>query len=210
MRNFALCIGIGALTLTSACEPTFESARAEPAPVALAPEGPAPATAASGAVRALQQVCLPLLAGGDAWKVARAAGFVDQDGQWVLPIDGESRIVLNPPDRVNARLCSASITYPMNEEGQLEDAVGHWADAKTPPLRPLSLGLWTRGPTFVSNQSSWSGHTPAGSESLVLTEVRTAQGGPIAGVLDRSNLQLSVTPTSRRAKGRSPPPRSRP
>ena len=205
MRKFALCLGIGALTLTSACEPTFGSARAEPAPEALAPEETAPATAASGAVRALQQVCLPLLAGGDAWTVARAAGFEDQDGQWVLPIDAESRVVLNPPDRVNARLCSASITYPMNEESQLEDAVGHWAGAQTPPLRPLSLGLWTRGATFVSNQSSWSGRSPAGSESLVLTEVRTAQGGPIAGDLDRSNLQLSVAPTSPETKGRSPP-----
>ena len=202
MRRLALFLSVGALTATSACEAGIDHVRAASPPVALSPK----ATTASAAVRALQQVCLPLLEGGDTWKVARTAGFVEQDGQWVLPIDGESRLVLNPPDRVNSRLCSASITYPMDDKSALEDAVDHWAEAQTPPLRLVEAGVWTRGATYVSHASTWPGRSPGQSEGLALTEIRTAQGGPIAGDLDRSNLQLSFTATGRRSAGRPSSP----
>ena len=154
-------------------------------------EGGAPSPAVADMVTTLQQVCLPVLKGGDVKASASAAGFKLEDGEWVLPINGDRRIELAPPDVANPHVCSAAVYANPDSQAALRQAVNTWADAQSPPLTQVQepLGLTTAG----WSSSSWRGQTPAGTLSVALGQAQPAPGRS-PNVLE-SDLEVSLAPT---------------
>ena len=151
----------------------------------------APSPAVADMVKTLKQVCLPLLKGGDLGPAASAAGFRLKDGQWVLPIKGDRRIELSPPDDANPHVCSAAVYAKPDSQAALRQALSGWAGAQSPPLTPVQEPpeLATAG----WSTSSWRGQTPAGTLGVALGQAQPAQA-PAATVLE-SDLEVSLTPT---------------
>lgn len=170
----------------STLSPTIASAQ-----TAQAPASGKPATAATDLVATLQQVCLPVLRGGDVKSSARAVGFTQKDGQWVLKIGGDERIELAPPDATNPHLCSATIYAQPGETAALQQALNAWAGAQNPAITPVKLDATVAG---VANwtTSTWSAQTPSGTLSLALGQQQPAPG--TATTLTEFDLQVSLTP----------------
>jgi hypothetical protein len=155
-----------------------------------APVSGAPSPAVAGMVKTLQQVCVPVLKGGALRAAASAAGFRLKDGQWVLPISGDRRIELAPPDEANPHVCSAAVYAKPDSQAALRQAVNTWAAAQSPPL-----ALATEPPGAATpgwSTSSWRGQTPAGTLGVALGQAQPAQARSPA-VLE-SDLQVSLTP----------------
>jgi len=152
-----------------------------------------PPPAASDAVKALQQVCLPVLRGGDLKSSASAAGFKLRDGQWVLTINGDRRIELDPPDAANPHVCSATIYARPSNSAAIQQALNNWAGAQSPPLTSVKVDAHVSDPTQQWITSSWRAQTPTGMLGLALGQAQPTQGAPEA--LTESDLTVSLTPT---------------
>jgi len=150
--------------------------------------------AARAAIATLEAVCLPLLRGADLKRTTAAGGFHQKDGAWVLKIDGERRVELQPPTNVNPHICSATIYSAVGGDSALRSAVDSWAGRQSPPLTPQKVNQTEAGPNYLRSTSSWSGQSAAGQIGVVLSEQHTAAGLPAAGNLDRSNMLVSLTP----------------
>jgi len=158
---------------------------------AQAPPSGKTAPAASDLVATLQQVCLPVLRGGDVKSSASAAGFTQKDGQWVLKIAGDARIELAPPDVTNPHVCSATIYAQPGETAALQQALGAWAGAQKPAITPLKLDAAVAGASDWTT-STWSAQTPSGTLSIALGQQQPTPG--TATTLTESDLQVSLTP----------------
>lgn len=152
-----------------------------------------PPPAASDAVKTLQKVCLPVLLGGDLKSSASAAGFHLKDGLWVLTIDGDRRIELSPPDAANPHICSATIYSRPRNAAAIQEALGSWAVAQSPPLTPVRVDAQVSDPSQQWTTSSWSAQTPAGTLGLALGQQQLSRGASVA--LVESDLTVSLTPT---------------
>ncbi|HLY78815.1 MAG TPA: hypothetical protein VKQ70_05545 [Caulobacteraceae bacterium] len=152
---------------------------------------PAP-PAATDMVATLQKVCLPVLRGGGLKASASAAGYKQKDGQWVLTIDGDRRIELLPPDEANPHVCGATIYARPTSTTALQQALGRWASAQTPPLAPVKVDASVAGAAPPWIDSSWSAQTPAGALGVALGQEQAMPANP-KPVLE-SDLQVSLTP----------------
>lgn len=152
------------------------------------PQSASPAI--TDAVKTLQQVCLPVLKGGDLKTNASAAGFRLKDGEWVLVIHGNRRIELAPPDAANPHLCSAAIyTRPVGQLA-LRQALNAWAGAQSPPLTPVNPGQGSLSAGWTT--WSWQGQTPSGTLGVALGQEQPARGRP--ATVSESDLEVSLTP----------------
>lgn len=173
------------------------AALAQAPPGQPAPNPPASAQttpAAADTVATLQKACLPILRGEHAKQAAQAAGFKLQDGGWVLPIAGEHRIDLAPPDAANPHVCTLTITAAPQDEVAMRNALGAWAAAQRPPLVAVGGG---QDPSGVSQGwviSTWSAQTAGGVESVVLTQPQRPAGSA-ASQAERSTLLISLSPS---------------
>lgn len=152
-----------------------------------------PPPAASDTVKALQQVCLPVLRGGDLKSSASAAGFKLKDGQWVLTINGDRRIELDPPDAENPHVCSATIYARPSTAAAIQQSLTNWAGAQSPPLTSVKVDAHVSGPTQQWITSSWRAQTAKGTLGLALGQQLPTQSAPEA--LIESDLTVSLTPT---------------
>lgn len=168
---------------------------AHPAAVPAAPNVSS-SPAASAAVTILEKVCLPLLRGSKVSKVASSAGLHDENGQWILPINGKQRALLQTPDAANPHVCQARITYRVGAQPSIRNALDGWAKSQKPPFTPGDVLKPSIGPRFKRLASSWAGRTAAGSVDIVLSDLKTLQGKPADGDLDRSVLIVGLTPRS--------------
>jgi hypothetical protein len=152
-----------------------------------------PPPVVEGAIAALDRVCLPVLKGGDLDKSAKAAGFRNKDGQWVMSVTGRSEIDLNPPDTANPSVCGASITAPAASGLALRQALDSWAQRQTPPLAPVKMDATVAGPSHQWTTSSWSGTTPAGVEGVVLSQEQPKAGAPSQSAVGQATLLVTLT-----------------
>lgn len=146
-------------------------------------QAPSAAPATSDAIATLQKVCLPVLRGGAVKPAARAAGFRLQDGGWVLPIAGKGEIALSPPDASNPHVCTLTITPPSGAPGSgaaMRNALASWATSQSPPLKAVAVDQSVPGAARSWVTSTWSGATPAGAESVVLTQPQPPPSQPAA------------------------------
>jgi hypothetical protein len=151
------------------------------------------AVAAADISAALQQVCLPVLRGANFGATARSASFRFIDGSWSRNLGSEGQIELMPPDAANPHLCSATITSPGSDAPALRTAVDTWAQDQTPKLGRAQFDVTVKGPAHEWVTSSWSVATPAGQESVVLSQQQPAEASA-SDMLTQSDLLVSLTP----------------
>jgi hypothetical protein len=186
----ALASTVVIAALTASCGPVCAQTR----PAATADADAAPTPSASAAVIALQDVCVPLIKGGDLKHVVRGAALKLKDGQWILPISGKRQIDLQLPDHANPHVCTAVIVHRIGAEDAILRAVSDWAASQTPPLQPIKVQERSIGTTYQRTTSSWGRQTPTGAEGLVLAAEKTLAGKPVAGDADQTELMISITP----------------
>ena len=151
-------LGFVALAITAAGGPSFSQT--------VAPTSGAASPAVADMVKTLQQVCLPVLKGGDVKAAASAAGFRLKDGLWVLQISGERRVELSPPDEANPHVCSAAVFSRPNSQAALRQALSGWAAAQNPPLTLEAEPADAANAGWSS--SSWRGAIAAGTLGVAL------------------------------------------
>jgi hypothetical protein len=196
MKKELITLVAGVMAITSG--PTFaqgpspSNAAVAGSPAPSLAQAAAPPPTATDMVATLQKVCLPVLKGGDLKASANAAGFKLKDGQWVLTINGDRRIELSPPDKINPHVCSAAIYARPSSTAALEQALNDWAGAQTPPLAPVKLNASAPGTAQPWTTSSWSAQTPAGVLGVALGQEQPAPGKS-EPVLE-SDLQVSLAP----------------
>jgi hypothetical protein len=153
-----------------------------------------PAPSAAAAVMMLQSVCLPLVEGGNLRSIAKANHLRQEDGQWTLVIDHQRRLELDPPDPANPHVCGATIHHSVGAGPAIRQAVDDWARSRSPALAAVKVGQTSTGPSYLRTTSTWQGPTPNGLVGVALSEEKTLSGEPVAGKLDQSEIEVSLTP----------------
>ncbi|HEY5105907.1 MAG TPA: hypothetical protein VII73_03935 [Caulobacteraceae bacterium] len=174
---------------------------APPAPEAAAPEAPPPPPApptdpaAIAALNTLEQVCIPSANGGNLAQIAKAQGFRKSGDNFVMKQREFQLIVLSSAG--NPTQCHVDIIHAVDLQA---------------PARPIVLALhdwaaverdWSvyrndksviSGSEFTTR--SWEHAGDGKSEGLVLTTIRKADGSPMKGNADTSEMIYSVTKTA--------------
>ena len=184
-----LVIGAPAQTAAEAELPMIQAPAAQAAPA------PDVTPAAKAAVTALENVCLPLLRGGNLKQAAAAGGFREKDGAWIREIEGSRRVELQPPTGANPHVCLATVYSAVGGGDALRAAIDAWAKRQLPPLAAQKVNESEAGPNYVRSTSTWSGQSTGGEVGVVLSEQHTRDGLPAAGDLDRSTVLVSLTPS---------------
>jgi hypothetical protein len=162
--------------------------------LALAGPVASPPPSAGAAVAMLQSVCLPLIEGGKLRSIAKANHLRQDDGQWTLVIDHKRRVELDPPDAANPRVCTATIIHSVGSGPFIRQAVDDWARSRSPALKEVKVDQTSAGPSYLRTTSTWQGADPDGVLGVVLSEEKTLNGTPVAGGLDQSEIEVSLTP----------------
>lgn len=178
----------GVLGFAMAASAAF--AQTNTAPVKSTPLSPA----ATAAVSAVQNVCLPLVEGAQPQKLAASTSLKNDNGEWTLPIENKARIEFTPPDATNPHLCIATIIHQPGEYPQILAAINGWASSQASPLRPGKVQQQSTIDGDLYTTSTWAGQTSKGAESVVLSDEKAPQGRPLLGDFGQTTLFVSVTP----------------
>lgn len=181
--GLALCVAASVGLATGAASQPAGS----PGAAGLSPE-------AAAALSTVERVCLPLIRGQTLKAVAATAGLKRDHDDWILPIAGRKRVVIDPPGDSNKTVCSAKLTYGVDGGAPIVDVMNRWAQAQTPPLQKVKDGEDSKGPLRLRKTTSWFGMVSGGSLGLVLSEEKDLQGRPAAGDYDEATLLVSLTP----------------
>ncbi len=161
------------------------------------PPPPAPPTdpAAIGVLAALDNICVPLVDGGDVGKLTKANGFRKSNDAWVTK--QKSYQITLQPQGSNPDQCHLDIVSPVDPEAPAKPivlALHDWAAVTR------SWSLYRNDKTVQSNQEfttrSWEHDEPGKHQALVLTTIRKADGSPMKGSSDTTQLIYSSTKTS--------------
>lgn len=150
----------------------------------------------AAALTALEKVCMPLASGSNLKSVAPASGLRQQNGDWVLPINGPEVVDVTPPDTANPHVCFATIRYRGDQGGAIQQAIGAWAVAQTPPMTPGETNMVEKGPQMQRTLSSWEGSSPKAADTVIFAVEKTLDGKPVDGVLNEAQLTVSVSPAN--------------
>ncbi len=179
----------------SAPAPGAGPATEPPAPVPAPPPAPPTDPTAIAALSTLERVCLPSASGGDLAQLAKAEGFRKSGDNFVMKGRDFQLTVLSSVG--NPTQCHVDIIHPVDIEA---------------PARPIVLALhdWAAverdwsvyrndksvigGSEFTTR--SWEHSGDGKSEGLVLTTIRRADGSPMKGKSDTSEMIYSITKTA--------------
>ncbi|MBV8594265.1 MAG: hypothetical protein JOZ27_08205 [Caulobacteraceae bacterium] len=176
---------------------TDTTTAAAPAPVAAAPEAPPappPAPTDPVAIRlisTLETVCIPSAAGGNLAQAAKAGGLRKSGDNYATHGPGFSISV--QPAGLNPGQCHVDIVHPADPQ----------APARTIVVALHNWAAVTRGWTLYRNDKnvtagqefttrSWEHDDNGKHEALVLTTIRKADGSPMRGGADTTQLIYSV------------------
>ena len=174
----------------SVVAPAVAAPEAPPAP----PPPPAPPTdpAAIALLNTLQNVCIPMVDGGNLAKLAKAASFRKAGDNWVYKQPGFQFTVLAPGS--NPHTCQVELVHPVDQAepaAPLVVALHDWA---------VFLHGWTLdrndkhtsdGQEFITR--SWQHDVDGKHQALVLTTIRKADDSPSARNGDTSEMFYSIS-----------------
>lgn len=180
-----------ALPAPAAATPAPEA----PAPVVEAPPAPPPAPTDPTTIQVLnlvEQVCKPLVQGGDLQSLAKPLGFKkNRDGMWVLSMGKPYQIGILPPGS-NKNVCDVDITHAIGGDEPLTVGVHHYAIA-----RGYTLYRNDEYTTDLKRHTrSWELTANGKTEALVLVTERNPDGSPVGKNADHSTLMYSIRDAS--------------
>jgi len=191
-----------------AAPPAAPAATPAPAPDAAAPAAPAaegaPAqpeptlpTAGDGAevVSVLQNVCMPLVKGGDWAKLAQANGMkkAKKNGVQVfikqLGADKTYSITLEDPGS-NKNVCSLTLNYTIGGEKPIIQALNIWSYLHDPYMA-AQRNDYTPPTDFKRITNSWEYFTEHESQGLVIVQLKKPDGSSVNPKFDVANVLYS-------------------
>lgn len=180
--------------------PAAPGAAAVPAPPA-APEAPpappAPPTdpAAIAVLAALENVCVPLVDGGDIAKLSKANGFRKSGDVFVQKQKG-LQLTLQPQGS-NPDQCHVDIISPVDPDAPAKPiilALNDWAAVSRNWSLYRNDKNVSSGKEFTTR--SWETDQNGRHQALVLTTIRKPDGAPSKGSSDTSQMIYSSTKTA--------------
>ena len=176
-----------------ASSPDVTAPAAPAAPPAPPPPPPAPTDpVAIGVLGALENLCMPLVDGGDINKLTRAAGFHKSGDNWILN-QKTYKLTLIPPGS-NPNQCHVDIVHPVDPGAPVVVALHNWAAVSN------GWSLYRNDKNVVGSQEfttrSWEIDTNGKHMALVFTTIRKADGSPSKGASDTSEIIYSSTKTA--------------
>jgi hypothetical protein len=178
-----------ATTVTTTAPPAAPVVEVPPPPPPPPPPPTDPMTIQT--LNVLENVCKPLVTGGDLATIAKPLGFKkNRDNSWTLRLDKPYQITVLPPG-VNRNVCNMEILHPVNNDAPLTVGVHNYAIQRGYTLYrndeyTTDLKRHTR-----SWELAGEGHT----EALVLVTEKNPDGSPVVKNADRTTLMYSLTPT---------------
>jgi hypothetical protein len=179
----------------AAAAPTMSAPAAPAAEVApLAPEAPpappppppaAPTETTSVAFRAqLEQLCMPLVRGGDLTQLATRLGYKKKrDGSWELPYQKGYKIVVRDPG-TNPKVCSVLVQHPVGGLTPTIEDTHAWAIYRDWTLEDNAK----RTSDMERTTRKWEFNTPTSREVIVLLTTRKLGDLPINPKFDQTEL----------------------
>jgi len=180
--------------------PASTAAPTPPAPVAEAPPPPAPPEppppptdpTAISVLSVLQSVCIPAAAGGNLANLAKAAGYRKSGDTWQLRQRDFTLTIQDPGSNPNQ--CHVDITHTADQEApgrQIVVALHNWAAF----ANGWSLYRNDKNVAGASQYTtrSWQKDADGKLQSLVFLTIRHADGTPMKGGTDTSQLIYGIT-----------------
>ena len=175
----------------NAPSPGAEAAPASPPP----PPSPPTDPAAIAVLNVLQKVCIPAANGGDLAQLAKANGYRKSGDNWTYRQNNFSLSVA--PAGSNPTQCHVDVLHPVDMESPgrtIVVALNDWAGIIN------GWSLYRNDKSVQAGQQfttrSWQHSTDAKEESLVFTTKRKADGTPLRGGQDESELIYGVQKVS--------------
>jgi len=169
-----------------------------PAPVVEAPPAPPPPPPAPTdpttiqVLNIVEQVCKPLVQGGDLPSLAKPLGFKkNRDGMWVLSMGKPYQIGILPPGS-NQNVCDVDIMHSVGGDQPLTVGVHNYAIA-----RGYTLYRNDEYTTDLKRHTrSWELTANGKTEALVLVTERNPDGSSVGKNADHSTLMYSIRDAS--------------
>jgi len=166
-----------------------------PVPVVEAPPAPPPAPTDPTTIQVLnvvEQVCKPLVQGGDLPSLAKPLGFKkNRDGMWVLSLSKPYQIGVLPPGS-NQNVCDIDIMHAVGGDEPLTVGVHNYAIA-----RGFTLYRNDEYTTDLKRHTrSWELTANGKTEALVLVTERKPDGSSVGKNADHSTLMYSIRDAS--------------
>lgn len=159
------------------------------APVAPPAPPPAPTDATSIAIlSALDNVCRPLVAGGNLDQLAKTQGFKKRREMWSWQYAKGYQITLLT-STTNPNVCTLEVDYPINGLEPVIIDLHNWAMGRQ----------WTlyRNDKYTTDMErstrSWELRGDTQDEAVVLMSLRNADGTPVSKKADRAEVLYSLT-----------------
>jgi hypothetical protein len=185
----------GAVDATTTTTATTVTTTAPPAaPVVEAPPPPPPPPTDPVTIQALnvlENVCKPIVTGGDLATIAKAQGFrKNRDNSWTLRLTKPYQITVLPQG-VNANVCNMEILHAVNGDAPITVGVHNYAIQ-----RGYTLYRNDEYTTDLKRHTrSWELAGEGQTEALVLVTEKKPDGSPVVKNADRTTLMYSLTKT---------------
>jgi len=186
--------GTTATTQTTVTTTTM-SAPPAAAPVVEAPPPPPPPPTDPTTIQVLnvlENVCKPLVAGGDLQTIVKPMGFKkNRDNSWTLRLDKPYQISVLPQG-VNKTVCNVEILHAVGGDAPITVGVHNYAIERGYTLY--------RNDEFTTDLKrhtrSWELTQDGQTQAVVLVTEKNPDGSPVAKNADRSTLMYSVYPAA--------------
>ncbi|MGE5566731.1 MAG: hypothetical protein ACM3YN_11325 [Parcubacteria group bacterium] len=180
---------------TTTVTPVPAPAPAPAAPVVEAPPPPPPAPTDPTTIQVLNvldNVCKPLVTGGDLQTIAKPLGFKkNRDNSWSLRLEKPYQITVFAPG-ANKNVCNVEILHAVNGDAPITVGVHNYAIQRGYTLY--------RNDEFTTDLKrhtrSWELTQNGQTEALVLVTEKNPDGSPVAKNADRSTLMYSAYPAA--------------
>ena len=159
-------------------------------PVVEAPPPPPPPPTEPTTVRALaliENLCKPLIAGGDPAAVTKSLGFKKKRESFVLTLAKPTVFTITPSPS-NKNVCRLEIDHPIGVDKDMTVGLHNWAIARGFKLE--------RNDEFTTDMKrhtrSWEKSVDGKYEALVMVTTRKPDGSPFSRNADRTTVMYSV------------------
>jgi hypothetical protein len=165
---------------------------ADPSPAAVPPEPVLP-TVGDGAevARIVQNVCMPLVKGGNIDQLTAAAGKKRGLVNYVTLLGGIKGYTLTLDSQgSNKDVCSITLNYAINGEKPIIEALNIWAYLHDPYM-PVQRNDYIPATDYKRITNSWEHFNEHESQGLVFLQLKKPDGTPVSDKFDLATVLYS-------------------
>lgn len=138
----------------------------------------------------LDQACLPALE-NPGHGTPKIAGLKQDDGGIFLPISGNERLNISPPDSVNPTVCIMTLSFPVGQRQGVLTLLNAWSAAHH--LKAVKVDEKSQGSDDQRWTSTWAGQTPRGAMAIAFSADHPLNADSRQAGLSQATVQVSLT-----------------